>query len=118
MLTLPVCGMGPAVFMDSDRTVLSRALSPDGKHVAQVERLVVGGAPSIVVTVKLAWMPNWYLLGCAAASHYEETSARLRWEFNRSLSIASPADARFWQTDGAPFHRAGCSDVVVSVHTS
>ena len=115
VVTLPIWGMGPAVFMDSDRTILSHTLSPDRRHVAQIERLVVGGVPSIVVTVRRAWMPNWYLLECVAASHYEETSARLRWHSNGSLIIATPTEARFWRTDGAPFHPTGCSDFSVSV---
>jgi hypothetical protein len=115
VVTLPIWGMGPAVFMDSDRTILSRALSPDGTHVAQIERLVVGGAPSIIVTVRAAWMPNWYLLGCVAGSHYGETSARLRWQSNRSLIVATRTEARFWRTDGAPFHRTGCSNLTTSI---
>lgn len=116
VVTSPIWGMGPAVFLDSDRTMLSRALSPDGTHIAQTERLVVGGAPSIVVTVRPAWMPNWYLLGCAAAAHYGETSARLQWVSNRSLAVApAAAAAPFWRTDGAPFHKSGCAAFAVTI---
>lgn len=115
VVTLPIWGMGPAVFMDSERTVLTRVLSPDRTQVAQVERLVVGGAPSIIVTVKQTWMPNWYLLGCVAVSHYGDTSARLRWQSNRSLTIATRAEASFWRAAGAPFHLTGCSDLSTSI---
>jgi hypothetical protein len=115
VVTLPFWGMGPAVFIDSDRTILSRALSPDRSHVAQIERLVVGGAPSIVVTVRPAWMPNWYLLGCVAASHYGQTSARLLWRSNHLLIVMPRNEARLWRTDGAAFHRTGCSDPAVSI---
>lgn len=115
VVTFPIWAMGPAVFMDSERTILSRALSPDRTHVAQIERLVVGGVPSIIVTVRPAWVPNWYLLECVVASHYHQTSARLRWQSNRSLIVATPAEARSWRTDGAPFHPTGCSDFPVSI---
>src|SRR5439155_3315678 len=63
VVTLPIWGMGPAVFFDSNRTIVARRPSPDGKRIAQIERLVVGGVPSIVVTVRWSWMPNWYLAG-------------------------------------------------------
>lgn len=115
LVTLPLWGMWPAAFIDSDRTILSRAISPGRTHVAQVERLVVGGVPSIIVTVRPAWMRNWYLLGCAAASHYEECSAHLRWASDHSLTVVTPTGIRFWRTDGAPFYRNGCTNLSVTV---
>lgn len=109
VVSVPIWGMGAAVFVDSDRTVLSRVLSQDHTHVAQLERLVVGGAPSIVVTVRPVWLPSWYLLECVAASHYQETTARVAWVSNRSLTVTTnPAEARAWRTDGAAFHPSGC----------
>ena len=50
-VTSPIWGMGPAVFLESERSVLSSERSPDGKRIAQVERLVVGGMPNIIVMV-------------------------------------------------------------------
>ncbi|MEA3032084.1 MAG: hypothetical protein QOH86_100, partial [Sphingomonadales bacterium] len=71
--------MAAAVFLDSRRDVLSRAVSPDGRRVAQVERLVVGGWPHIVVTLRRRWQPDWYLTSCKAASHYGDAKVQLRW---------------------------------------
>jgi hypothetical protein len=111
VLTLPIWGMGPAVFLDSERTILSRSVSPDGKRIAQVERLVVGGVPNIVIIVRPTWMPNWYLAGCAAASHYQETKAAVRWIRTDKVEVAFATDLGFWSTDSAPFHHGGCLDL-------
>ena len=110
VLTLPIWGMGVAVFLDSERTVLSRQPSPDGKRIAQVERLVVGGVPSIVVIVRSWWMPNWYLTGCVAASHYQEIDARSVWKSNDFLAVVTIDDVRAW-TKSAPFKGRACNQV-------
>ena len=113
VLTLPIWGMGPAVFLDSPRTIVSRSVSPDGKRVAQVERLVVGGVPNIVIIIRASWMPNWYLAGCAAAAHYEETSVAVRWTTNSEIELNSESDIRLWARNGAPFHPGACGNVRV-----
>lgn len=113
--TLSLWGMGAAVFLDSERTVLSRLPSPDGKRIASVERIVVGGAPSIVVIVRPAWMPDWYLTGCAAVSHYEDAKARARWTTINALEVRHTEDRRFWKTGSAPFHNEACSNLAVTL---
>lgn len=112
-ITLPFWGMAPAVFLDAERTVISHTFSPDGKRVAQVERIVVGGAPSIVVIVRPRWMPNWYLAGCAAASHYQDAEAHARWATNQAIVVTHADDQRFWDTGSAPFHSALCDNLTV-----
>lgn len=114
LVTLPLWGMGPAVFFDSQRTVISRLLSPDGKRVAQIERIVVGGEPTIVVSVRSSWVPDWYLAGCAAASHYQNEKARVRWTSNSALEVGHMDDRRFWATGSAPFHQGACSNLTVT----
>ena len=115
LVTLPFWGMGPAVFLDSERTVISRTKSPDGARTAQVERIVVGGVPSIVIMVRPWWMPDWYLAGCAAASHYEDAEASIRWVSNSSIQIDGRDELRFWaKTGNAPFHDKACSDLSVT----
>jgi hypothetical protein len=117
IVTAPATLMGPAVFLDSTRTVLSRAPSPDGRRVAQLERLVVGGTPSIVVTVRRSWMPDWYLTACKAVGHYGEAAARLRWVRPAALGVDSPASD--WTEEppfrlGGPLKAApGCRGIVV-----
>lgn len=119
VVTIPFWGMGPAVFLDSERTVISRIVSPDGKRVAQVERIIVGGEPSIVIMVRSAWMPNWYLSGCAAASHYQDADARLRWTSNSAISITHTDDPIYWRIGSAPFHNEACADLQVGfVHAA
>lgn len=103
--TIGIWGMGPAVFLDSERTILSTSVSPDGKRIAQVERLTVGGVPNIVVTVRSWWSPNWYLAGCAATSHYDEISAKTAWISDTSLAVSTD-DLESWNADLAPFQRA------------
>jgi hypothetical protein len=94
LVTLPVWGMGVAVFLDSTRTVLDRHPSPDGARIAQVERIVVGGVPSIVVIVRSWWMPNWYLAGCVAASHYEEHRRACILEVEQLFGVADQGRCR------------------------
>jgi hypothetical protein len=114
VVTLPLWGMGPAVFLDSKRTLISQTPSPDGKRVAQVERILVGGVPSIVVMVRPEWMPNWYLTGCAAASHYREADARVHWATNDAIVVTHSGDQRFWDIGSAPFHSAPCDGLTVT----
>jgi hypothetical protein len=106
--------MGLAVFLDAERTVLSRHPSPDGKRVAQVERLVVGGVPSIVVIVRSWWIPNWYLAGCVAASHYQNTKADAVWKSNDSLAVMTMDDVGAW-TKSAPFKGRACSQLNINI---
>lgn len=114
-VTLPFWGMGPAVFLDSERTVISRAKSPNGVRTAQVERIVVGGVPSIVIMVRSWWMPDWYLVGCGAASHYKDAEANIRWVSNRRIEIRHTDGRLFWEEAGhAPFHNEVCSDLSVT----
>ena len=114
LATLPFWGMGPAVFLDSERMVISRTPSPDGKKVAQVERIVVGSVSSIVVMVRPRWMPNWYLAGCAAASHYRDAMAIVAWTANDSIVVTHSDDQLFWNTGSAPFHNAPCNGLTVT----
>lgn len=114
VVTLPMWGMGLAVFLDAERTVLSRSPSPDGKRIAQVERLVVGGVPSIVVIVRSWWMPNWYLAGCVAARHYQETDARSVWKSNGSLAVMTSGNVQAW-TNSAPFKDNDCAQLTTSI---
>lgn len=114
LVTLPIWGMGLAVFLDAERTVLSHQPSPDGRRVAQVERLVVGGVPSIVVIVRSWWMPDWYLTGCVAASHYQDTEARSLWKSNESLVVMTIDDVRAW-TKSAPFKGRACTQLNTSI---
>ena len=107
--------MGAGVFLDSDRTVISSQSSPDGRRVAQVERIVVGGVPSIVVTVRPSWKPNWYLSSCAAASHYEEASAKIAWASASELKVSSKTAPLSWEVGTAPFHDEPCANLVVSI---
>ena len=113
-LTFPFWGMGPAVFLDSKRTVISRVPSPDGTRIAQVERIVVGGTPSIVVMVRSQWMPDWYLTGCAAASHYEDAEAQIRWSTNDAIAVTATGDQLYWDIGSAPFHNAPCDSLAVT----
>jgi hypothetical protein len=114
LLSLPIWGMGIAAFIDARRSVVSSHQSPDERRIAQVERLVVGGVPSIVVTVRRSWMPNWYISSCAAASHYGETTANVRWTSAISLEVSSGADPQHWFVGAAPFHSDACPGLIVS----
>jgi hypothetical protein len=114
VLTIPIWGMGLAVFLDAKRTILGRLPSPDGKRIAQTERMVVGGAPSIVVIVRSWWMPNWYLSGCLAASHYQDTDARAFWKSNNLLVVQTRSAAGEW-TKTAPFKGRACSEIRTAI---
>jgi hypothetical protein len=116
LVTVPIWGMGPAVFLDSQRTVMSRHISPNGDRVAQVERIIVGGAPSVVVMVRSKWMPDWYLLGCSAASHYGEAKASVRWVSTNAINVIPSDKSDGWRTGSAPFHHGSCDSVSVSFH--
>jgi hypothetical protein len=118
IVTLPIWGMGAAVFLDSDRSILSREVSPDGSRIAQVERLVVGGVPNIVVVIRASWLPDWYLAGCAATSHYGETRAAVRWITNNEIEVSSAGGRQFWSSNSAPFHHGACDDVRVKLANS
>jgi hypothetical protein len=113
-VTFPIWGMGPAVFLDSRRAVLSRAVSPDGRRIAQVERIIVGGVPSIVVMVRPSWMPNWYLAGCAAASHYQDAEAHVRWATNGAIEVRHTDSNLYWDKGSAPFHNDTCENLIVN----
>ncbi|WP_142635899.1 hypothetical protein [Sphingomonas sp. IC081] len=82
---------------------------------AQVERMVVGGVPSIVVMVRSWWLPDWYLVGCAAASHYEEAEAQVRWISNDAIAVSHTEDQLYWKTGSAPFHSSSCENVSVKL---
>lgn len=102
-------------FIDSRRAIISSQSSPDGKRIAQVERFLVGGVPSIVVTVRPWWKPDWYLSSCAAASHYREANAALAWLASSKLEILSNADPLFWDVGEAPYHNEPCPDLAVTI---
>jgi hypothetical protein len=114
VVTLPVWGMGVAVFLGAERTVLARQQSPDGGRIAQVERLVVGGVPSIVVIVRASWMPDWYLSGCVAASHYEDADAHVLWKSNSSLVVQTSSKVSEWAAS-APFKNKLCRQLATAV---
>jgi hypothetical protein len=114
VVTLPFWGMGPAVFLDTERTVISRVPSPDGRRLAQVERIVIGGTPSIVIMVKPQWMPDWYLAACAAASHYHDVAVQVRWSTKDAIDVTSSDEPLYWDIGSAPFHRAPCDGLTVT----
>ena len=118
VVTFPFWGMGAAVFLDSERMIISRSSSPDQSRIAQVERIVVGGVPSIVVMVRSRWMPNSYLAGCAAASHYQDAKASVRWASKDAIVVTHTGDRLFWHTGSAPFHRAPCDGLTVAFNKS
>jgi hypothetical protein len=113
--TLPFWGMGPAVLLDSSRTIISKTTSPDGRRSAQVERMTVGGVPNIVVVVRSWWLPNWYITGCAAVSHYGDANAQVRWTSNKAIAVAHAGDQLNWDIGSAPFHNAPCEDLTVTL---
>ena len=125
MLLFPAFGMGflfgAAAFLDSERHVLNRARSPDGAWVAQLERLVVGGAPNMVITLRRSWQPDWYFTSCKAISHYGDAGAVLRWAGAAELVVDADASAQTWRNDppfrwDGPLSSApGCRPIVVTV---
>jgi hypothetical protein len=92
-------GFGAAAYLDSERSVIARAVSPDGTWTAQLERLVVGGAPNLVVTLRRSWQPDWYLTSCKAVSYYGESAAALRWTSDRALLVDAASDPSHWDSD-------------------
>jgi hypothetical protein len=101
--------------LDSSRTVISRNISPDGRRSAQVERIVVGGVPNIVVMVRSWWLPNWYIAGCAAASHYMDANAQVRWTSNSAISVIHTDERLSWDVGSAPFHNQPCESISVAL---
>jgi hypothetical protein len=113
-------GFGAAAFLDSERQVVGRAVSPDGTWTAQLERLTVGGAPNMVVTLRRSWHPDRYLTSCKPVSYYGESAAVLRWRSNGVLLVDAATDPGRWNSD-PPFRwtwpwsgSEGC-DVTVEV---
>jgi hypothetical protein len=94
--------------------VISQAASPDGKRNAQVERIVVGGVTSIVVMVRQTLMPNWYLTGCAAAYHYDDAEAQVRWVSNSAIEVTRAEGQLYWNTGSAPFQHDPCENLTVT----
>ena len=92
---------------------MSRQPSPDGDRTAQVERIIVGGVPSVVVMVRSRWTPDWYLVGCAAASHYGDAEASVRWVSTDAITVIHSYDSDGWRTGSAPFHSGQCDHVHV-----
>lgn len=121
VLTAPVTMMGPAVYLDSRREVRSELPSPDSRWIAQLERITVGGAPSMVVTVRRWWQPNWYLTSCKAVSYYGNALAQLRWLDDTHLAVAAHTGPEQW--DNIPPFRwqgplkapSGCAPIEVEV---
>ncbi len=113
--TLPIWGWGSAYYFDSQRTVLASSVSPDGSSIAQVERLVVGDVPNIILTLRSSWAPNWYLMSCAAVSHYGETQAGVRWLSNDRIALRTSVEPKYWRTDAAPFKHRGCGRMTVVI---
>lgn len=59
-------------------------------------------------------MPNWYLAGCAAASHYQDAEAHVRWVADDAIVVTHTGDQLFWDTGAAPFHNAPCENLSVT----
>ncbi len=60
-------------------------------------------------------MPDWYLAGCAAASHYHDAEASIQWVSNSSIEIHHTDSRLFWNEGGhVPFHDKACSDLSVT----
>jgi hypothetical protein len=94
---------GTAAYLDSEREVIAGAVSPDGRWIAQLERLTVGGAPNLVVTLRRSWHPNWYLTSCKSVSYYGESTVVLRWTSRRTLVVDAATDPSHWDSL-APFN--------------
>ena len=76
--------------------------------------MTVGGVPNIVAIVRDTWMPDWYLLGCVAASHYDEAEATIEWVSDSELVLNHSGTDERW-TSLAPFHDEGCDDITISL---
>jgi hypothetical protein len=59
-------------------------------------------------------MPNWYLAGCAATSHYRDTEAVIAWAGSDTIVVMHTDDPQFWGADSAPFHKAPCDHLTVT----
>ena len=59
-------------------------------------------------------MPDWYLAGCAAASHYQDADAHVRWITNGAIVVEHAGDQLYWDTNSAPFHSAPCDGLTVT----
>ena len=92
--------MGPAVYFDSERVTRAAEASPDGKKIASVEEIVVGGVPNIGIIIRDWWLPSWYFTGCVASSHYNDVDASLEWVSNTSIQLRSNAEPRYWNAEG------------------
>ncbi len=103
--------MGPAVYFGSERVTRAAEASPDGKKIASVEEIVVGGVPNIVIIIRDWWLPSWYFTGCVASSHYDDVDASLEWVSNTTIQLRSNAEPRYWKAEGAPFRNAPCKGV-------
>jgi hypothetical protein len=95
-------GFGAAAYYDSERDVIARAVSPDGTWTAQLERLEVGGAPNMVVTLRRPWQPDWYFTSCKPVSYYGESAAALRWTSDTTLRVDAATEPSHWDSH-APF---------------
>lgn len=111
---------GAAAFLDSEREVAGRAVSPDGTWTAQLERLTVGGAPNMVVTLRRSWAPDWYLTSCKPLSYYGESAAILRWTSDSTLLVDAATEPSHWESHAPfrwtwPWSRSEGCDVTVEV---
>ena len=111
IITIPIWGMGPAVYLDSERTIRTSKASPDDSKIATVEEIVVGGVPSIVIIVRDRWLPSWYFTGCVASSHYEDVDVSVEWISNTAIKVLSEAEPSYWNAGRAPFRNAPCTGI-------
>lgn len=113
IITSPIWGMGPAVYLDSERTIRASNASGDDRKFATVEEIVVGGVPNIVIIVRDRWLPSWYSTGCVASSHYGDVNVSVKWVSNTTIRLLSDAEPRFWNAETAPFRNAPCIGVSI-----
>jgi len=111
VITFPFWAMGPAVYLDSERTTRTVKASPDDSRFAAVEELVVGGVPNVVIIVRDWWLPNWYFTGCVASSHYDDVDVTLEWISDDTIMVRSKTEPRYWNAEMAPFRNAPCRRV-------
>jgi hypothetical protein len=111
IITIPIWGMGPAVYLDSERTIRTSKASPDDSKIASVEEIVVGGVPSIVIIVRDRWLPSWYFTGCVVSSHYEDVDVSVEWVSNTTIKVLSEAEPSYWNAGRAPFRNAPCTGI-------
>lgn len=84
---------GLAYWLDSERSVVAIIRSPDGSTRAQVEHIVMGGAPLTVVTVRKWWEPNTSLNLCRLATYYADVPLSIRWRGAAQVEVAAGAAA-------------------------